>query len=56
MKAICFGAGSGGIKLYDEICRKYEVVAFADNDNRKWGGLLREKYFFAGRLFEEFEI
>lgn len=38
MKAVCFGAAGGGIRLYDEICRKYEVVAFTDNDTKKWGG------------------
>lgn len=46
MKAICFGAGGGGIRFYGEICRKYEVVAFADNDNGKWGGSVAGKLFF----------
>lgn len=47
MKAICFGAGDGGIRLYEKICHKYEVVAFADNDNRKWGELCCEKNIFS---------
>lgn len=37
-KAVCFGAAGGGARLYREICRRYEVVAFCDNDSRKWGG------------------
>ena len=46
MKAICFGAAGGGIRLYDDICHKYEVIAFADNDKRKWGELCSGKIFF----------
>ena len=47
MKAICFGAAGGGIRLYDDICHKYEVIAFADNDKRKWGGTLLGKNIFS---------
>ena len=39
MKAVCFGAAGGGIRLYDEICRKYDVVAFADNDKKSGGDI-----------------
>lgn len=37
LKAILFGAAGGGIRLYEEISKKYEVTAFMDNDEKKWG-------------------
>lgn len=37
MRAILFGAGGGGKRLYEEVKERYEVVAFTDNDARKWG-------------------
>lgn len=36
-KAICFGAAGGAIRLYQEIKEKYNVIAFTDNDSKKWG-------------------
>lgn len=36
-KAICFGAAGGARRLYSEIVEKYDVIAFTDNDARKWG-------------------
>lgn len=43
MKVICFGAGGGAKKLYGRISEKYEIIAFTDNDSRKW-----EKQFIFG--------
>lgn len=40
MKIIMFGAGASARVLYEEVSLKGEVVAFADNDPRKWGALL----------------
>lgn len=40
IKVICFGAAGGGKRLFDEISKKYEIVAFTDNDSRKWGNRL----------------
>lgn len=37
MKTIMFGAGTTGRMLYSEIISKYEIIAFADNDQEKWG-------------------
>lgn len=37
LRAVLFGAGGGGQRLYKEIASQYEVVAFVDNDKRKWG-------------------
>lgn len=37
LKAILFGAAGGGMRLYEEVSQKYEVVAFMDNDEKKWG-------------------
>lgn len=37
MKMIMFGAGASGRMLYDELSLKNEIVAFVDNDPRKWG-------------------
>ncbi|HJD45228.1 MAG TPA: hypothetical protein H9909_00155 [Candidatus Mediterraneibacter norfolkensis] len=56
MKAVCFGAAGGGIRLYDEICRKYDVVAFADNDKKSGGVLLWRQYIFSRILPEIFGI
>ncbi len=42
LKACVFGAGGGGIRLYDSISRQYEIVSIVDNDKRKWGSRLRE--------------
>lgn len=36
MKAILFGASGGGERLFDEISKKYTIVAVVDNDERKW--------------------
>ena len=40
LRAVLFGAAGGGYRLYKEICAKYEVVAFVDNDINKWGKTL----------------
>lgn len=37
MKAIIFGASKNSERLYSMIKQKYEVVAYADNDEGKWG-------------------
>lgn len=42
MKAICFGAAGGGMRLYNAISEKYEILAFTDNDPRKWGKTLHQ--------------
>lgn len=47
-KVICFGAGGGGRKLYERISQKYEVIAFADNDSRKW----EKTYLFGIPVYE----
>lgn len=39
-KVICFGASGGGKRLYNLIKERYEMVAFTDNDSRKWGSKL----------------
>ncbi len=36
-KVICFGAAGGAIRLYPKIIQKYQVIAFTDNDSKKWG-------------------
>lgn len=36
-KAICFGAAGGGKRLFNEIGKKYEIIAFTDNDKSKIG-------------------
>ena len=37
MKAIVFGASKPAMKIYDEIRKKSEIIAFCDNDENKWG-------------------
>lgn len=38
MKAVVFGATASAKMIYKEISKKYEIVAFADNDQNKSGG------------------
>lgn len=37
MKAIIFEAAGGGIRLFDKISERYEIIAAVDNDSKKWG-------------------
>lgn len=37
MKAIIFRAAGGGIRLFDKISERYEIIAAVDNDSKKWG-------------------
>ena len=39
-KVICFGAGGGGSRLYDEVAKKYEIIGFTENDNSKIGSYI----------------
>lgn len=39
MKAIVFGATASSKTIYEEIKKKYDIVAFADNDANKRGGM-----------------
>ncbi len=36
-RVILFGASGGGRRLYPLIASQYDVIAFTDNDNAKWG-------------------
>lgn len=38
LNVICFGAGGGAIRLFEQISNKYNIVGFTDNDARKIGG------------------
>lgn len=40
MKVIMFGTGTTGRALYRQICETDEVIAFADNNEAKWGTTL----------------
>lgn len=40
-KAVLFGAGGGGERLYDKVSEKYEIIAIVDNDKNKWGKTFR---------------
>ena len=39
MKAIIFGATTSSKELYEEIKKRYDIVAYCDNDKNKWGGV-----------------
>lgn len=41
MKAIVFGATLSARELYEEIEKRYDIVAFCDNDKSKQGGVLQ---------------
>ena len=38
MKAAIFGATLSAKSIYEDIKKTYEVIAYCDNDKRKWGG------------------
>lgn len=40
MRAIVFGATASANDLYEKIKKKYDIVAFCDNDMNKWGGVI----------------
>jgi hypothetical protein len=42
-KVIVFGASDNLKRVYDLICEKHEIIAFADNDPKKWGGRINGK-------------
>lgn len=41
-KAICFGAGGSGKRLFETISKKYRIIGYADNDSKKWGELIND--------------
>ena len=41
-KAIIFGAGISGMAVLLNIKESHEVIAFIDNDERKWGSVVHE--------------
>lgn len=40
MRAVIFGATTSAKELYEEIEKKYDIIAYCDNDMNKWGGLI----------------
>lgn len=55
-KVICFGAGGGAIHLYNEVIKKYDVVAFADNATSKHGKTLFDKKIIAPEEMGNFDF
>ena len=45
MKAIIFGAAGGGIRLFDKISERYEIIAAVDNDSKKWGKYINNVWY-----------
>lgn len=41
IKAIMFDAGESGKKLFPDVIKKFEVIAFMDNNLQKWGVKLK---------------
>lgn len=37
MRAAIFGATLSAKSIYEDIKKRYEVIAYCDNDKRKWG-------------------
>lgn len=69
MKAIIYGASGGGAKAYQVWRKFYDIVAFVDNDESKWGQelygikihkpsaeLLQENFVIIGTSFKEIEV
>lgn len=44
LRAYLFGAGGGGVRLYDLVSEQYKIVGIVDNDDRKWGTIFRDYY------------
>lgn len=42
MKAILFGAGESGKKILPNVVKKFEIIAFVDNDKNKWGNKIKD--------------
>lgn len=36
-KCVMFGAAGNGERLYSKVCQRYEVIAYTDNNQQKWG-------------------
>lgn len=42
-KCVMFGAAGNGERLYSKVCQRYEVIAYTDNNQQKWGGTATPK-------------
>lgn len=42
-KCVMFGAAGNGERLYSKVCQRYEVIAYTDNNQQKWGGYCNSK-------------
>lgn len=36
--AVIFGASDTGKRIFENVEKKYNILAITDNDSRKWGG------------------
>lgn len=50
MKAIVFGATKSAMAMYTEISKKYDIVAYCDNDQNKWGSEINDVKVIAPKL------
>lgn len=41
INVICFGAAGGGERLFDKVIKRVNILAFTDNDEKKWGGSIK---------------
>lgn len=53
LKAIVFGATKSAENIYIEISKKYEIVAYCDNDQRKWGGQINDVKIISPEIIAE---
>ena len=42
MRAVVFGAGGTGKRVYNMVKDDADVVFFVDNDPKKWGGVAKD--------------
>lgn len=55
-KCVMFGAAGNGERLYSKVCQRYEVIAYTDNNQQKWGGVLQLQRNCASRRSKKIAV
>lgn len=52
-RIVIFGAGAAGQTAYEVLCEEYNIVAFSDNDQSKWGSIYLDKPVIEPKVLQE---